>query len=141
MTNFFHASIREEANERFKRRCPFSLIRSWSAWDLSYEWRDHSGRLRAGDTVAFIERLGWSPYPALVVATIASVSDETCDLAVVIHEAARGPQVGDIIRRPVGELLHRPLKRWPRQPVLPPGSGGSIRLPYFTSGGRRGGWS
>jgi len=114
--HFFSEGLSEKANARFKRPCSFAGHPSWKLWAQSYQWLDHTGNLREGDTIAFVERLSRSPYPSLVVCTIAVIDGEFCQLALVAHDQAERLEGGGLITRKIEWLEAQPVKRWPRQP-------------------------
>jgi len=102
----FSHTIKEHANKCFARNCSFSALHSWGAWALCYNWVDEPTELTEGDMIAFVERLGRSPYPSLVVCKVIRILDGNCELMIVAHEARNAPVPESIILR---SLNYRPF--------------------------------
>ena len=112
--DIFSCQLHKIVNPLFARRSVFPSLESWSVWSRSYGWIDEVEDLLEGDTIAFAERLDRSPYPSLVIATVALVEEERCDLAIISHDNNDKVTPSTIISRPLSKLLAAEVKRWPR---------------------------
>lgn len=112
--DIFHSQLRAISNPLFARNSLFPRLATWALWSQSYGWIDEVDDILEGDTIAFGERLGCSPYPSLVVATVAMITGDQCDLTVIAHDARDTVPPGSLITRSRAALSRAEIKRWAR---------------------------